>query len=261
MPPTPAVGPAPDPQALAARVAEAVAALAAAAPAARELGDRFAAAGHELALVGGPVRDALLGRANEDLDLTTDAHPERVLELVRDWADAVWDVGIRFGTVGVRKGDVRLEITTYRAESYDPGSRKPAVSYGTDLDGDLLRRDFTVNAMAVRLPSLAFVDLHGGLADLAAGALRTPGTPEASFTDDPLRMMRAARFASQLGLTVAPEVVAAMTAMAERIDHRVGRARARGAEPAAARRAPPRGACRCWSGPGWPSTCCPSCRP
>jgi poly(A) polymerase len=182
-----------------------------------ELGDIFAAAGHELALVGGSVRDALLDRVTADLDLTTDAHPDQVLAVVRDWADAVWDVGIRFGTVGVRKDGARLEITTYRAEAYDPGSRKPVVSYGSSLDQDLERRDFTVNAMAMRLPSLTFVDLHDGLVDLAAGVLRTPAAPERSFTDDPLRMMRAARFASVLGFTVRPEVLEAMTAMAERI--------------------------------------------
>ena len=182
-----------------------------------DLGRVFAAAGHELALVGGPVRDALLGRPVEDLDLTTDARPERVLELVEGWADAVWDIGIAFGTVGVRKGHHTIEITTYRAESYDRDSRKPEVSYGSSLAEDLVRRDFTVNAMAMRLPSCEFVDLHGGLADLRAGILRTPGTPEDSFSDDPLRMLRAARFASSLGFTVAPEVVTAMTSMCGRL--------------------------------------------
>ena len=182
-----------------------------------ELGERFAAAGHELALVGGPVRDAFLGRGTDDLDVTTDARPERVLELVAGWADATWDVGIAFGTVGLRKGDHKIEVTTYRAEAYDAGSRKPEVSYGTSLEDDLRRRDFTVNAMAVRLPSLELVDPFGGLDDLEAGLLRTPGTPEESFGDDPLRMMRAARFASTLGLDVAPEVVAAMTAMCGRL--------------------------------------------
>jgi len=182
-----------------------------------ELGRVFAAAGHDLALVGGPVRDAFLGRLGEDLDVTTDATPDQVLRIVDGWADAVWDVGIAFGTVGVRKGDHKIEITTYRAESYDAGSRKPDVTYGTSLDDDLVRRDFTVNAMAVRVPSLEFVDLFGGLDDLRAGLLRTPGTPEDSFGDDPLRMMRAARFAATLGLTVAPEVVAAMGAMYGRI--------------------------------------------
>lgn len=201
----------------AALVAGAVAALREHAGPALELGERFLAAGHEVALVGGPVRDALLGRVNDDLDLTTDARPEQVLDVVRGWADAVWDVGIAFGTVGVQKGDHKLEITTYRAEAYDRESRKPEVTYGTTLADDLVRRDFTVNAMAVRLPSLELVDLHGGIDDLLAGRLRTPGTPEESFSDDPLRMMRAARFASTLGFEVAPEVVAAMTAMCGRL--------------------------------------------
>jgi poly(A) polymerase len=188
------------------------------APVADELGELFSARGHELALVGGSVRDVLLGRASKDLDLTTDARPERVLEIVKDWADAVWTIGIDFGTVGVRKGGWLLEITTYRSESYDPASRKPEVMYGDSLEGDLARRDFAVNAMAVRLPGHEFVDPYGGLPDLAAKVLRTPGKPEQSFDDDPLRMLRAARFAGQLGFTVAPEVVEAMTAMSGRIE-------------------------------------------
>jgi len=188
------------------------------APVADELGRRFEAAGHELALVGGPVRDALLRRPGHDLDFTTDAHPQRILEIIEGWADAVWTIGIEFGTVGLRKGDFQLEITTYRSETYDPKSRKPDVSYGTSLRDDLVRRDFAVNAMAARLPGHEFVDPFGGLADLRAKVLRTPGRPEDSFADDPLRMMRAARFAAQLGFTVAPEVVKAMTAMADRID-------------------------------------------
>jgi poly(A) polymerase len=183
-------------------------------PVADELGRRFAAAGHELHLVGGSVRDALLGRLGEDLDFCTDARPEQVLALVRPWADAVWDVGIEFGTVGAGKGDLRLEITTYRAEAYDRVTRNPVVRYGESLADDLVRRDFTVNAMAVSLPGHAFADPYGGLTDLAAKVLRTPGTPEESFGDDPLRMLRAARFVSQLGFTPAPEVVAAMRDMA-----------------------------------------------
>jgi poly(A) polymerase len=197
--------------------ADAVALLRERTPVVEELGRLFAAAGHELALVGGPVRDAFLGRVGDDLDLTTDARPERVLALVEDWADATWDVGIAFGTVGVRKGDHKLEITTYRAEAYDRTSRKPEVSYGESLDDDLVRRDFTVNALAVRLPQWELVDLHDGVADLTAQVLRTPGTPEESFSDDPLRMMRAARFASTLRFDVAPEVVDAMTAMCGRL--------------------------------------------
>ncbi|MCC5576873.1 CCA tRNA nucleotidyltransferase [Microtetraspora sp. AC03309] len=188
------------------------------APVADEVGAMFAARGHELALVGGSVRDVFLSRIGNDLDLTTDARPEQVLEIVKDWADAIWTIGIDFGTVGVRKGGWLLEITTYRDESYDRASRKPDVAYGDTLDGDLARRDFAVNAMAVRLPGHEFVDPHGGLSDLTAKVLRTPGTPEQSFDDDPLRMLRAARFASQLGFTVDPKAVEAMTAMAGRIE-------------------------------------------
>lgn len=182
--------------------------------------DRFTEAGHEIALVGGTVRDTLLGRLGptSDLDLTTDAHPEVISAVVDGWADAVWEVGIRFGTVACRRGSRTYEITTYRSEQYSADSRKPEVTFGDSLAGDLLRRDFTVNAMAVRLPSLEFVDLHDGTADLHARVLRTPATPEESFSDDPLRMMRAARFAAQLGFAVAPEVLEAMTAMADRIE-------------------------------------------
>jgi poly(A) polymerase len=182
------------------------------------LAERFAEAGEELALVGGPVRDAMLGRLHNDIDLTTSARPEATERLVRGWADAVWDVGRDFGTIGCRKGEWTIEVTTYRSEEYDPSSRKPEVAYGDSLEGDLRRRDFTVNAMAVRLPGAELVDPYGGVVDLAHQVLRTPGAPEESFSDDPLRMMRAARFAAQLGFTVAPEVVEAMTAMAERID-------------------------------------------
>ncbi|AXK35309.1 CCA tRNA nucleotidyltransferase [Streptomyces armeniacus] len=196
-------------------------------PVADDLARRFERAGHTLALVGGSVRDALLGRLGNDLDFTTDARPEDVLALVRPWADAVWDVGIAFGTVGCKKfgpadggGRQRfdIEITTYRSEAYDRMSRKPEVSYGDSIEEDLVRRDFTVNAMAVALPAKTFVDPYGGLEDLARRVLRTPGTPEDSFSDDPLRMMRAARFAAQLDFEVADDVVAAMTAMSERID-------------------------------------------
>ncbi|WP_432523456.1 CCA tRNA nucleotidyltransferase [Kineococcus sp. SYSU DK006] len=182
-----------------------------------DLGRVFERAGFELSLVGGPVRDAFLGRRSADLDFTTDARPDDTVRLLRAWGDAHWEVGRDFGTIGARKGDVVVEVTTYRSESYDPASRKPEVSYGDDLVGDLSRRDFTVNAMALRLPSLDFADPHDGLTDLAAGLLRTPGTAERSFSDDPLRMMRAARFAAQLRVRVAPEVVAAMAAMADRI--------------------------------------------
>ena len=188
------------------------------APVIDELGRRFAGAGHELALVGGPVRDAMLGRHHNDLDFTTSARPEETERLLHGWADALWDVGRAFGTIGCRRGEWQVEITTYRSEAYDPTSRKPDVSYGDDLAGDLGRRDFTVNAMAVRLPSRRLEDPYGGVVDLAHRVIRTPGTPEDSFSDDPLRMMRAARFAAQLGFEVDPGVVAAMTAMADRID-------------------------------------------
>ncbi|MBO3673766.1 CCA tRNA nucleotidyltransferase [Streptomyces sp. NEAU-YJ-81] len=196
-------------------------------PVADDLARRFQQAGFRLALVGGSVRDALLGRLGNDLDFTTDARPDEVLKIVRPWADAVWDVGIAFGTVGCRKDmaagsgsdqSFQIEITTYRSEAYDRTSRKPEVSYGDSIEEDLVRRDFTVNAMAVALPQKEFIDPHHGLEDLAARVLRTPGTPEESFSDDPLRMMRAARFAAQLDFEVAPEVVAAMTSMADRVD-------------------------------------------
>jgi poly(A) polymerase len=182
-----------------------------------ELGARFDAAGHELALVGGPVRDAMLGRRHNDLDFTTSARPDDIERLLAGWADATWDIGRAYGTIGCRKGHFQIEITTYRSESYDPTSRKPAVDFGDSLEGDLGRRDFTVNAMAVRVPSREFVDPYAGVVDLGHGLLRTPNLPEDSFSDDPLRMMRAARFAAQLGFTVDPAVVAAMTGMSERI--------------------------------------------
>ncbi|MFF4216887.1 MULTISPECIES: CCA tRNA nucleotidyltransferase [Streptomyces] len=187
-------------------------------PVADDLARRFQEAGFTLALVGGSVRDALLGRLGNDLDFTTDARPEDVLKIVRPWADAVWEVGIAFGTVGCRKADFDIEVTTYRSEAYDRTSRKPEVSYGDSIEEDLVRRDFTVNAMAVALPEKEFIDPHNGLEDLAARVLRTPGTPEESFSDDPLRMMRAARFAAQLDFEVAPEVVTAMTEMSGRLE-------------------------------------------
>ncbi len=183
-----------------------------------ELARRFAAAGKELALVGGPVRDAGLGRAVTDVDLATDAHPDEVSELLGGWADSIWDIGAAFGTIGARRGEIQFEITTYRAEAYAADSRKPEVRFGTCLEEDLGRRDFTVNSMAVRLPDLVFVDPFNGLVDLAAGVLRTPGTAAASFNDDPLRMMRAARFVSQLGFTLDPEVVWEMSELAGRLE-------------------------------------------
>ena len=187
------------------------------APLIDSLGALFTEAGHELHLVGGPVRDAMLGRSHHDLDFTTSAPPEVSEKLLGGWGDALWDMGRDFGTIGARKGPWVVEVTTYRSETYDPSSRNPTVQYGDSLAGDLGRRDFTVNAMAVALPGREFEDPYGGIVDLAHQVLRTPGRPEDSFGDDPLRMLRAARFAAQLGFTVAPEVVAAMTAMAERI--------------------------------------------
>ncbi len=183
-----------------------------------EVGHLFDEAGFEVDLVGGSVRDAILDREVVDLDFATDARPEQMLPLLRGWADAVWDIGARFGTVGAQKADLKLEFTTYRSDVYDPDSRKPEVAYGADLLSDLSRRDFTVNAMAVRLADGAFIDPFDGLVDLAVKRLRTPGSPYASFSDDPLRMMRAARFVSQLGMSVDPEAVDAMANMAERLD-------------------------------------------
>ncbi len=204
-----------EPESLSQRQLQAAAALlAAVSPLANELGTIFTAAGQELALVGGPVRDVFLGRPPGDLDLTTDAPPERVLELVADWADQTWTLGIEFGTIGLRKGSTIFEITTYRSDRYDRSSRKPIVQYGKSLEDDLARRDFTVNAMASRLPGHQLIDPFGGLADLRRKALRTPSTPQASFTDDPLRILRAARFTAQLGFTVDPDVREAMASMA-----------------------------------------------
>ncbi|GAA3326870.1 CCA tRNA nucleotidyltransferase [Paeniglutamicibacter sulfureus] len=182
-----------------------------------ELGQRFVDSGFELSLVGGPVRDLFLGRVSPDLDFTTSASPDETLAVVAGWADATWEVGRDFGTIALRKGEHTIEVTTYRADAYDPSSRKPIVAFGRRLEDDLYRRDFTMNAMALRLPSLELVDPYNGAADLAEGEVRTPGAPSMSFSDDPLRMMRAARFASQLGIGVADEVRAAMKEMAERI--------------------------------------------
>jgi len=183
-------------------------------PAAVRLGERFTAAGHQLYLVGGPVRDALMGRPVSDLDFTTDARPEQVLELVAGLASATWTTGIEFGTVGAQVHGEPCEITTFRADRYDRVSRNPVVEFGTDIAEDLRRRDFTMNAMAVSVTDRTFVDPHGGLADLARGLLRTPAPPEESFGDDPLRMLRAARFVSQLGVNPAEPVTEAIRSMA-----------------------------------------------
>ena len=182
-----------------------------------DLGDRFVEAGHELALVGGPVRDAFLGRTSADLDLTTSASPEETERILAAWGETTWDIGRAFGTIGTVRRGTTVEVTTYRADAYDRQSRKPIVAFGDNLEDDLRRRDFTVNAMALRLPSLEFVDPYGGLADLAAKRLRTPAPAPVSFADDPLRMMRAARFAAHLELVPSAEVYAAMRELAPSI--------------------------------------------
>lgn len=187
------------------------------APLLGEVGALFAAAGHQLYLVGGSVRDAVLGRLTTDLDFTTDAGPDKVQEIVRPWADAIWDTGIEYGTIGVGKAGQRLEITTFRADSYDQVSRNPQVRFGDRLEDDLLRRDFTVNAMAVRITADGpgeFMDPLGGLAAVQQRMLDTPAAPSVSFGDDPLRMLRAARFVSQLEFGVADRVREAMASMA-----------------------------------------------
>ena len=182
------------------------------------LGRIFQEAGHELSLVGGPVRDAFLGRIAPDLDFTTSANPDETLAILKPHVDAHWDIGRAFGTIGARIGDDTIEITTYRADQYSLDSRNPEVTFGISLEDDLFRRDFTVNSMALKLPSKEFIDPYKGLQDLLDGVLRTPGKPEDSFSDDPLRMLRAARFASQLGFEIEPATFEAMQAMAGRIE-------------------------------------------
>lgn len=182
------------------------------------LSTAFAAAGHELALVGGPVRDAFLGRAITDLDFTTDARPDQILSIVTPISDAQWDVGRDFGTIAARVAGQTVEITTYRTDAYDGATRKPVVEFGDTLEGDLTRRDFTVNAMALRLPERVLVDPSGGIEHLLAGRITTPGAPEHSFGDDPLRMLRAARFTAQLGFTVDEQTVRAMSELAPRLE-------------------------------------------
>jgi len=186
-------------------------------PGVSRLATAFEAAGCEIALVGGPVRDAFLGRPVSDLDFTTDALPDQILEIVTPISDAQWDIGRAFGTIGARIGGETFEITTYRSDAYDGETRKPAVEFGDSLEADLTRRDFTVNAMALRLPAQVLVDPSGGMEDLLARRLTTPSSPEISFGDDPLRMLRAARFSSQLGFEVDAATVAAMESLADRI--------------------------------------------
>ncbi|HEY9425076.1 MAG TPA: CCA tRNA nucleotidyltransferase, partial [Microterricola sp.] len=189
----------------------------AATPAVSRLAAAFEAAGHELALVGGPVRDAFLDRGTNDLDFTTNASPEQILAIVTPISEAQWDIGRQFGTIAAKIAGETVEITTYRTDSYVDGTRKPEVVFGTSLDEDLVRRDFTVNSIALRLPQMTLVDPSGGIEDILDGRLRTPAAPEQSFGDDPLRMMRAARFASQLGFELDAAAFTAMTAGAESI--------------------------------------------
>ena len=197
----------------------AIASLIKGAPLASSLAQAFKNKGFTLALVGGPVRDAILGRLGNDLDFTTNALPQETKKILNEWADNVWDTGIAFGTVAGKRGDTTVEVTTYRSEHYDLDSRKPEVEYGKDIKGDLARRDFTVNAMALELTTdkPEFIDPFNGLKDLAERTLRTPGSPHDSFNDDPLRMMRAARFASQLDFEIDPEVLIAIKELVERI--------------------------------------------
>jgi len=190
------------------------------APEATNLAIAFKAAGFKLALVGGPVRDAILGRLGNDLDFTTDAHPKDCEKILKKWADSVWDIGAAFGTVAGKKGDITVEITTYRSEIYELDSRKPNVEFGKTIEADLSRRDFTINAMALELTTdePTFIDLYNGVGDLENKLIKTPGKPEDSFSDDPLRMMRAARFMSQLNFTIDPAVITAIKSMASRLE-------------------------------------------
>jgi poly(A) polymerase len=190
------------------------------APEATKLAIAFKAAGFKLALVGGPVRDAILGRLGNDLDFTTDAHPKDCEKILNKWADSVWDIGAAFGTVAGKKGEITVEITTYRSESYSLDSRKPNVEFGKTIEADLSRRDFTINAMALELTTdePTFIDLYNGVGDLQNKLIKTPGKPEDSFSDDPLRMMRAARFMSQLNFEIDSAVVIAIKNMAGRLE-------------------------------------------
>ena len=211
--------PAPSQAGLSAAGELALASLVERAPLASSLAAVFKERGFTLALVGGPVRDALLGRLGNDLDFTTNAPALESKKILQKWADNVWDTGIEFGTVAAKRGETTVEVTTYRSDSYSQESRKPEVKFETSIEGDLSRRDFTVNSMALELTGATpqFIDPFGGLVDLAKKTLRTPGKPEDSFSDDPLRMLRAARFASQLNFEISPDVIAAMKAMTDRL--------------------------------------------
>lgn len=198
----------------------AISALRERAPQAIDLAARFKNSGFKLALVGGSVRDILLNRLGNDLDFTTDARPEDIKKIIKGFVEDIWEIGAKFGTIGARKDEIVFEITTYRSEIYLSNSRKPEVKFGDSIEVDLLRRDFTVNAMAIELSTQTptFIDPHDGVRDLLTKTLKTPGSPELSFGDDPLRMLRAARFAAQLGFTIAPELLASMTEMAGRLE-------------------------------------------
>ena len=211
--------PAPSQAGLSAAGELALASLVERAPLASSLAAVFKERGFTLALVGGPVRDALLGRLGNDLDFTTNAPALESKKILQKWADNVWDTGIEFGTVAAKRGETTVEVTTYRSDSYSQESRKPEVKFETSIEGDLSRRDFTVNSMALELTGATpqFIDPFGGLVDLAKRTLRTPGKPEDSFSDDPLRMLRAARFASQLNFEISPDVIEAMKAMTDRL--------------------------------------------
>ncbi|NCV44293.1 MAG: CCA tRNA nucleotidyltransferase, partial [Actinobacteria bacterium] len=189
-------------------------------PLALELANHFKKGGFTLALVGGSVRDILLNRLGNDLDFTTSARPDDIKKIMKSWAGDTWEIGAKFGTIGAKRGDIVFEITTYRSEVYVSESRKPEVKFGDSIEVDLYRRDFTVNAMAIELTTEEpeFIDPHNGVRDLLVKTLRTPGSPELSFGDDPLRMLRAARFAAQLGFAIAPEVLTAMSEMAGRLE-------------------------------------------
>jgi poly(A) polymerase len=183
----------------------------------KELGEKFSKNGFEISLVGGPVRDAVLGKLVKDLDLTTNAKPDEIQKCLKGWADSIWDVGIKFGTVGAKVNDYVFEITTYRTEQYEDTSRKPSVEFGKTLEEDLARRDFTINAMALRLPNFELVDIYNGLTDLNNKILRTPLDAQISFSEDPLRMLRAARFMSKLDLKPQADLVEAMKTLADRL--------------------------------------------
>jgi poly(A) polymerase len=189
------------------------------APESTQLAEAFKAAGFKLALVGGPVRDAILGRLGNDLDFTTNAKPAESKKILTSWADTVWEIGAEFGTIAARKGEIEVEVTTYRSESYEVDSRKPDVQFGENIEGDLKRRDFTINAMALELTTQTptFIDLFNGITDLQNKIIKTPGKAEDSFSDDPLRMMRAARFMSQLNFAVDESVISAIKKMADRL--------------------------------------------